>query len=241
MNNRSGYKYAGAPLIPSIAEELILELFDGQNVKRKVLVDTVVQSHCERGGLPPGSVDWQCIKASLRNLKKRGLAQNAHYAHWQIGKMPESSGESPQKTPERVNDKTDESPVANPDDTVSIASVESSSVMTLGSGSGVVYVYYYPRDKKFAESEGKSVWECKVGMTESDVDTRIKAQRTTAIYEEPEIGLEIRTDNPRCLERAIHAILELKGRKIDTDGGGNEWFFTSPNEVMIIQILINGI
>ena len=78
-------------------------------------------------------------------------------------------------------------------------------------------------------------------MTESDVGSRVKGQMTAAIYEEPEIGLEIRTDNPRCLERAIHAILELKGRKIDTSGGGNEWFLTSPNEVMIIQILINGI
>lgn len=113
--------------------------------------------------------------------------------------------------------------------------------MTLGSGSGAVYVYYYPRDKELAESKRKSVWECKVDMTESDVDSRVRAQRTTATYQEPKVGLEIRTDNPRCLEKAIHAILELKGRKIDTDGGGNEWFFTSPNEVVIIQILINGI
>ena len=241
MNNRSGYKYAGAPLIPSIAEELILELFNGKTVRRKVLVDTVVQTHCERGGLPPGSVDWQCIKASLRNLKKNGFAQNAHYAHWQIGEMPKSPGESPQKTPERVNDKTDESPVTNPDNTDPITSVELSGVMRLGSGSGAVYVYYFPRDKKLAESEGKSVWQCKVGRTEGDVGNRVKGQMTAAIYEKPEIGLEIRTDNPRCLEKAIHAILELKGRKIDTDGGGNEWFFTSPNEVMIIQILINGI
>ena len=64
-------------------------------------------------------------------------------------------------------------------------------------------------------------------MTESDVETRIRAQRTTAIYEEPEIGLELRTNNPRCLERAIHAILELKGKKIDTSGKANEWFLTS--------------
>jgi hypothetical protein len=113
--------------------------------------------------------------------------------------------------------------------------------LTLGSGAGAVYVYYYPRDKELAESKKESFWQCKVGMTESDVDTRIKAQRTTASYEKPEIGLKIRTDNPRCLEKAIHAILELKGRKIDTDGGGNEWFLTSPTEVMIIQILINGI
>ena len=113
--------------------------------------------------------------------------------------------------------------------------------LTLGSGAGAVYVYYYPRDKELAESKHKSVWECKVGMTESDVETRVKAQRTTAIYEEPEIGLEIRTDNPRCLERAIHAILELKGKKIDTGSKANEWFLTSPSEVMLIQTLINGI
>ena len=113
--------------------------------------------------------------------------------------------------------------------------------LTLGSGTGAVYVYYYPRDKRLAESERKSVWECKVGMTESDVETRVKAQRTTAIYEEPEIGLEIRSDNPRCLERAIHAILELKGKKMDTSNKANEWFLTSPNEVMVIHTLINGI
>lgn len=113
--------------------------------------------------------------------------------------------------------------------------------LTLGFGTGAVYVYYFPRDKKLAESERKSVWQCKIGRTESDVGSRVKRQMTAAIYEKPEIGLEIRTDNPRCLEKAIHAILELKGRKIDTDGGGNEWFFTSPNEVMVIQTLINGI
>ena len=117
----------------------------------------------------------------------------------------------------------------------------SADPLTLGSGNGAVYVYYYPRDKELAESKHQSVWECKVGMTESDVETRVKAQRTTAIYEEPEIGLEIRTDNPRCLERAIHAILELKGKKIDTGSKANEWFLTSPNEVMVIQTLINGI
>ncbi len=241
MNNGSGYKYAGSTLIPSMAEELILELFDGQTVKRKVIVDTVVQLHCERGGLLPISEDWMCIKASLRSLKKKGLVQSVHYAHWQIGKMPESLGESSSKLPGHVNTNPVETPIANPNDTDPIAPGELSGVVMLGSGSGAVYVYYYPRDKKLAESERKSVWECKVGMTESDVGNRVRSQRTTAIYEEPEIGLEIRTDNPRCLEKAIHAILELKGRKIDTSGKGNEWFLTSPNEVMVLQTLINGI
>ena len=216
-------------------------MLDGQTVKRKVIVDTVVQLHCERGGLLPISEDWMCIKASLRSLKKKGLVQSVHYAHWQIGKMPESLGESSSKLPGHVNTNPVETPIANPNDTDPIAPGELSGVVMLGSGSGAVYVYYYPRDKKLAESERRSVWECKVGMTESDVGNRVRSQRTTAIYEEPEIGLEIRTDNPRCLEKAIHAILELKGRKIDTSGKGNEWFLTSPNEVMVLQTLINGI
>ena len=118
---------------------------------------------------------------------------------------------------------------------------ESPVPLTLGSGAGAVYVYYDPCDKELAESKPQSVWECKVGMTESDVETRVKAQRTTAINEDPEIGLEIRTDTPRCLERAIHAILALKGKKIDPARKANEWFLTSPNEVMVIQTLINGI
>ena len=111
MNNRSGYRYAGTTLMPSIAEELILELFDGQTVKREVIVDTIVQLHCKRGGLPPRSEGWMCIKASLRNLKKKGLVQNVHYAHWRIGKMPESLGESAQKLPGRINNKPVETPI----------------------------------------------------------------------------------------------------------------------------------
>ena len=40
----------------------------------------------------------------------------------------------------------------------------------------VLCVYYYPRDKELAESKQKSIWECKVGMTESDVETRVRAK-----------------------------------------------------------------
>lgn len=241
MNSKSDYKYAGAALIPSIAGELILELFDGQTVRRKVIVDTVVQWHTERGGLPPTMPDTMCIKASLRTLKKKGLAQTAHYGHWAIGKTSNDLDESREKLHEDGDDKPVENPGTDPGNTDPVASVESSSVMTLRSGAGAVYVYYFPRDKKVAESEQKSVWQCKVGMTESDVGTRVRAQRTTATYEDPQIGLEIQTDNPRCLERAIHAILELKGKKMDTSGKSDEWFFTSPNEVMMIYTIINGI
>ena len=74
--------------------------------------------------------------------------------------MPESLGESSAKLPGCANTNPVETPVANPEDIDPVASGESSGVMTLGSGSGAVYVYYYPRDKKLAEFDAK----IRVGM-----------------------------------------------------------------------------
>ena len=37
--------------------------------------------------------------------------------------------------------------------------------LTLGSGTGSVYLYYYPRDKESANSKRESAWECNIGRT----------------------------------------------------------------------------
>ena len=60
-------------------------------------------------------------------------------------------------------------------------------------------------------------------------------------HQSPEIGLEIKTNNPRALEKAIHGILELKGQKVETSGKGSEWFLTSPTEVAGIYTILNSI
>jgi len=46
------------------------------------------------------------------------------------------------------------------------------------------------------------------------------------------LHLEIKTNDCRALERAIHAVLELRGRKIK--GGGDEWFKVTRDEVLEI-------
>ena len=219
----SEYPHAGKHLNKPIIRDIIPLVYPGEGYFTvNEFREMIVKYHEENGGK-----SWKAVEkdAPIRRVLQEYVERHG-WKRVEEGKafgwgLPKESPEPPKEILEPPKD--------------------SAVPLTLGSGTGAVYVYYYPRDKKLAESEGKSVWECKVGMTENDVDTRIKAQRTAAIYEKPEIGLEIRTDNPRCLEKAIHAILELKDRKIDTDGGGNEWFFTSPNEVVIIQILINGI
>lgn len=228
MNN---YKYAGATLTPGISKELILELFSGQVVERKQIADSIVQKHLDRGGLHPKSEALQCIKAALRNMKKLGLAENAYYGHWRIAHTPEYS-----KT--EVNESTQITQVPHAEPDQSQPTIEA---MTIGTGNGAVYLYYYPRDKKLGQSNSKQIWECKVGMTESSVNSRVKSQSTTNIYESPEIGLIIQTNTPRELEKVIHGILEMKGRRVETSGNGKEWFMTSPTEVAGIYTILNSI
>ena len=233
-SSAQGYQYTGVALMPTIAEKLILEMFSDQTVETQKLVTDIVNEHCNRGGLPPSAANRKnCVKWALKRMRESGTAKSVSQGYWRISSQSDSMTQSPS-----VSQGTSKPPVKSAGES---PANEPPTSLTLGSGSGAAYLYYYPRDKELAESKRKPVWECKIGMTNGDVEHRVKSQRSTAVYEEPEIGLEIRTDNPRALEKAIHAVLELKGKRIETSGNGNEWFMTSPNEVMVIATVVNGI
>ena len=84
MNN--GYKYVGVPLTPSIAQELIIEKFSGQTVKKQEIDETVVQIHEERSGRPSEAQDVRLtILTALRKLQRKGLATNPAKSYWRIG------------------------------------------------------------------------------------------------------------------------------------------------------------
>lgn len=104
--------------------------------------------------------------------------------------------------------------------------VDVSDVVHRGEGSGVVYAYGY----------GCAPDRLKIGMTEGDTLQRIVAQITTGTPDKPILLLEIRTHNCRALERAIHATLEHRGRRIM--GGGAEWFKANREEAISIYEFI---
>ncbi len=81
MNNP--YKYVGLPLTPLMAQELILELFDGQAAGKEEIAGTVEETHLKRGGNPPRSVQHPITRA-LTLLKKTGLAENPIPGFWSI-------------------------------------------------------------------------------------------------------------------------------------------------------------
>jgi hypothetical protein len=61
---------------------------------------------------------------------------------------------------------------------------------------------------------------------------RITAQISTSTPDKPVLFLEIKTHDCGSLEKAIHATLEYRGRKIP--GTGKEWFKATRDEVVAI-------
>ena len=98
-----------------------------------------------------------------------------------------------------------------------------------GSGKHWVYLYYFSTDKEEAESNGKSVWRCKIGKADKNPENRVKSQ-TSGVPVPPRIALLLRTDEHVALEKAIHGILTVRGRHLKR-AQGKEWFLTNPEEV----------
>ena len=107
------------------------------------------------------------------------------------------------------------------------ASVDSSDVTRMGEGTAVVYAYGYRCCPD----------RLKVGSTEADTLLRIAAQIGTSTPDIPVLHLEIKTNDCRALERAIHAVLETRGKK--TNGGGAEWFKVNREEIRSIYEFIS--
>ena len=80
------YTWKNSPLTPSIAESLIIELFSGKGeIRKKIIVDDVKQTHLERGGLPANTEHvGQLFAGALKNLSKNKLAKNVRRGYWEI-------------------------------------------------------------------------------------------------------------------------------------------------------------
>lgn len=215
LNTETPYSYKGVPLTPAIIEGLILQLFTGRLATRQSILEEVVRYHDNNGGLKANVQDiTSSIKKALNNLKEKGQAANPTLGYWRIG---ESS----------IMDSSE----------VGIAIIEKLLPITqpiadkiIGTGESTIYLYYLPIYRQKAEDEKESSWFCKIGKTERDPLQRVLSQASTALPEKPQIALLIKTDLPTQLESAIHSILTLRSKKVDS-APGSEWFLTSPDEV----------
>ena len=111
-----------------------------------------------------------------------------------------------------------------------------------GTGKHWVYLYYFPEDKKKAESEGKSIWQCRIGKTDGvnkkgqivyDAPDKRVENQTRSYRQKGNIALLIRVDRHVALETAIQKILFVQKREV-RGAPGNSWFWTNPSEVVNI-------
>jgi hypothetical protein len=217
------YKYAGQPLTPGIAAELVLDLFAGRITERHKIVDAVVRAHQERGGLDSRAKDTsRLVKKALSNMERNGLAENPSFGQWKI--KPTSSDSAATVPTEIQNEEV-------------IASAPTAEIVT-GEGDDSVYLYYFESYRRLAEIKGNRLFPCKIGRSERDPLLRVLSQSSTALPEFPRIARLFKTNDGSALEAAIHSILSLRGMEIE-DSPGTEWFLTSPDEIDSIVRFIN--
>ena len=212
------YKYSGVELTPNIFAELMILHFDGKQFKRTTAVEVITQHHKNGGGSLDKKDYVAVFKKACQNLSQSGLA-NIGYGTW------------------RLNYKVQETEIIKETDSTDTVEYKADSV--IGKGGNSVYVYYYDTYKKYAESCGQQVWECKIGRTDKDPLQRVFGQVGTCYPELPHIALVIKCQNSSQLELAIHSVLKLRDRWIE-NAPGAEWFFTSPAEVESIYQMIMG-
>ncbi|MDE0013185.1 MAG: tetratricopeptide repeat protein, partial [Candidatus Poribacteria bacterium] len=70
-------------LVPSIAEQLILELFAGQTKELQEIKTKVAEVHKQRGGLPH-TAQYHPVERALDNLKRDGKAEKPPLVYWKI-------------------------------------------------------------------------------------------------------------------------------------------------------------
>ena len=82
MNDQ--YQYFEQHLTPSIAQELIQELFEGETVRRQIIISKVDETHEGRGGYPPQVKSQYPVVRALSKMKEARLAKNPERGFWSI-------------------------------------------------------------------------------------------------------------------------------------------------------------
>jgi hypothetical protein len=209
----NNYKYKNIPLSPNIIEELTIELFSGRLITRQEIVDEVSKHHNKNGGINSNAIDLsRTFKTALSKLKEKKIVTNPSHGYWKIGEVS--------------------LPLPYIEDIVDFDTKQIDLIADkiIGEGRGSIYMYYLPMYRLKAESENESIWHCKIGKTDRDPLSRVLSQAATALPEKPHIALIFKTNYPSEFEGAIHRILTIRGRRLDTSPG-SEWFLTSPDEI----------
>ena len=102
MNDQ--YQYFEQHLTPSIAQELIQELFTGRTVRKQEIIKEVDEVHRKRGGLPSRAQFHHPVTLALSNMRRYGLVENPQFGVWFILSSTEENEEVDPDPPEAAKE-----------------------------------------------------------------------------------------------------------------------------------------
>lgn len=171
------------------------------------------------------------MKKALKMLtEQRTVIPTGAYGIWALSESTHS---------ERLTALNDAEPVElDPTDDDDDSPETSIADRVIGNGAQQVYCFYLAAYRDLATARGESEWPIKIGMTAGQLSSRMDTHRT-ALPEEPLLTLVIETDYAATLEKVLHGVLTLRGKR--TNGtGGTEWFTTTPQEIEAIYHAVIG-
>lgn len=203
------YPFRSVPLTSGVAAQLIPQIYGaGATVSRATIINEIVDYHTERGGLPPRGSVTSLVKKGLSDLLKNERVEQVTVGFYRIGHST--------ATTEGAD-----------------VPAEEEQPIEYGEGPETVYVYYFPAYKDQAAYLGNETWPVKVGQTTGEAPYRVRDQIGTAMPELPLVGLSYRCADSKAMEKAIHATLTNRGKRM-LDAPGKEWFNTSLVEIQEI-------
>lgn len=214
------YKFEGLPLNPTMAMELIVQHLATQQrpVRRVDLTRIVENRHVELGGLAVTNTQNRVMQA-LRRLVDDKVISNPALGFYILITSSQTASDG-------IEDFILEEAAL-----IESATELLTTEMSIGAGTETVYVYFQEAERKLAGFENRKSWPCKVGYTGGSLTTRIISQGlATSMSKLPSVGLVIKTEDGRGLERILHSALDLAGARI-ADALGSEWFETSPEKI----------
>ncbi len=215
----TAYKYEGLPLSPSMAMELIIQYLGIQQkpVRRVDLTRYVENRHVELGGTAVANTQGR-VMAALKRLVDDKMVLNPAFGFYSLIANPSVEIET-------IESDSNDAVLADGTNEILVAE------RSLGSGDETVYVYFQESERKLAGFESRRSWPCKVGYTAGSLTTRIISQGlVTSMSKLPCVGLVIKTEDGRNLERILHSALDMSESRI-ADALGSEWFETSPEKI----------
>ena len=218
----------GVPLQPWHIRTYILQIPDrAEAYRRRELVDFAVEQHRLKGGLDSVSDPTLQTKKALKELVDHGLLEHVSNGFYRKTGKTETlraddefmadHGLPPLKMNQPKQDEKKETETLQAE-------------LEIGSGSEVVYGWYFPTYKELAGFKDQETWPIKIGRSESDSMSRIMDSIGQS-PEKPVLAFLHHVDDSRESEKWYHISMKVRGKHID-HSIGDEWFVSNPSELL---------